>query len=73
MASSGVSKVLTSIFLNIGKKFKASLPLYPISDLTPLVEDRVPGEGCLLVEGAPPDVVPPAPDTDIDAPLFAGQ
>lgn len=43
------------------------------TDLTPLVEGRVPGGECLHVEEVPPDVAPPAPDKDIDAPLSAGQ
>lgn len=44
----------------------------PVQDLTPLVEDRVQGGECLLAEGAPPDVAPPAPGTDIDALLSEG-
>lgn len=44
-----------------------------LPDLTRLVEDRVQGGECLPVEGVPPDVAPPAPDTDIGAPLSAGQ
>lgn len=44
----------------------------PVPGLTPLVEGRVPGGGCLHVEGVPPDVAPPAPDIDIGALLCAG-
>lgn len=44
----------------------------PVLDLSPLVEDQVPEGECLLVGGAPPDVAPLAPDTDIDAPPSAG-
>lgn len=67
-------KIRTSKFLNIRKGVKISkLSLYPFSDLTPLVEDRVPEGECLLVVGAPPDVAPLARDTDIDAPLSVGQ
>lgn len=40
--------------------------------LTPLVEDKVPEEECLLAEGAPLDVPPPPPGTDTGAPLSAG-
>lgn len=44
----------------------------PVLDLIPLVEDKVPEGECLPVEGVPPDVAPPAPDTDTGAPLSAG-
>lgn len=44
----------------------------PVPDRTPLVDDRVPGGECLLVEEAPPDVGPPAPGTGTGALLSAG-
>lgn len=44
----------------------------PVQGLTPLVEGKAPEGECLLVEGVPQDVAPPAPDTDIGAPLSAG-
>lgn len=44
----------------------------PVQDLIPLVEDKVPEGECLLVEGVPQDVAPPAPDTDTGALLSAG-
>lgn len=44
----------------------------PVPGLTLLVEGRAPEEDSPLVEEAPPDVHPPARDTDIDVLLFEG-
>lgn len=64
-----------------GKDLTIALVLIPalagdvlVQGLTPLVEGRVPEGECLLVAEAHLDVGPPAPapDTDIDVPLFAG-
>lgn len=44
----------------------------PVLGRTLLAEGRAPEEDPPLAEEAPPDVGPPAPDTDIDVLLFEG-